>query len=319
MHSPPKKSIIVGSAGQDGRLLAQLLARQGTEVVGLAHGHLDLTDRKAVAELINLHAPDSVYYLAAAHGPSEADNASGTEAELADRSVAVHVTGLVGFLQAIADQGGNTRLFYAASSRIFGAPSTAVQDETTAISPTETYGITKAAGLYFCRMYRHQFGVHASTGILYNHESPLRAAGFVTQKLATAAARAALGTGSTVFVRDLEARVDWGWAEDYVDAMHRILELQAGDDFVIATGTTHAIHEFAAAAFGRVGLDWRNHVRQGDTVRATLRPQLCGSPAKLTLATGWRPVLSMPEIAARMVDAQLDRLRKEAQRTGLPT
>ena len=319
MFGSPSKAIIVGSAGQDGQLLAQLLVRHGTEVVGLARGSLDLTNRQAVAELMDHHAPHSVYYLAAAHGSSEADNAIETRAELTDRSVAVHITGLVCFLQAIADQGGKTRLFYAASSRVFGAPSAALQDETTAIAPTETYGITKAAGLFFCRMFRHQFGVHASTGILYNHESPLRAAGYVTQKLASAAARAALGIGSTVFVRDLEARVDWGWAEDYVDAMRRILDLPAGDDFVIASGTSHAIREFAAAAFEHVGLDWRDHVRQDDEAMAILRPQLSGSPARLTAATEWRPAVSMPEIATRMVDAQLERLRSEAKRTGLPT
>ncbi len=319
MFGTPSKAIIVGSAGQDGQLLAQLLARHGTEVVGLARGSLDLTNRQAVADLMDHHAPDSVYYLAAVHGSSEANHAIETEAELADRSVAVHVTGLVGFLQAIVDQGGKSRLFYAASSRVFGVPSAAVQDETTAIAPTETYGITKAAGLFFCRMFRHQFGVHASTGILYNHESPLRAAGYVTQKLAFAAARAALGIGSTVFVRDLETRVDWGWAEDYVEAMRRILDLPAGDDFVIASGTTHSIREFAEAAFVHVGLDWRDHVRQDDAAMAILRPQLCGSPARLTSATGWRALVTLPEIAARMVDAQFERLRKEAKPTELPS
>ena len=319
MTVEPSRAVIIGSAGQDGRLLTQLLERDGTETIGISRGSVDLADNKAVAELMDRHAPTRVYYLAAVHGSSEAANSPETEAELVARSVAVHVTGLVSFLQAIADRGGNTKLFYAASSRIFGTPSRLVQDETTAIAPSETYGITKAAGLFFCRMYRRQFRVQASTGILYNHESPLRAAGYVTQKLARAAAQAALGIGTPVFVRDLDARVDWGWAEDYVEAMRRILDLPAADDFVIASGTTHAIREFATAAFGHVGLDWRDHVRQGDEAMVILRPQLCGSPAKLTSATGWRPVVSMPEIAARLVDAQLVRLRNKAEPTESPT
>ena len=319
MTVKPFRAIIVGSAGQDGFLLSQLLARHDTETIGITRGAIELTDRKAVTELMNLHEPECVYYLPAVHGSSEAMHTRETEADVIARSVAVHVTGLVNFLQAIADRGSRTKLFYAASSRIFGTPAVPVQDETTAIAPGETYGITKAAGLFFCRMYRRQFKVQASTGVLYNHESPMRAPSYVTQKLAHAAARAAFGIESAMFVRDLDARVDWGWAEDYVEAMRRITDLPAADDFIIASGTTHAIRDFATAAFGHVGLDWRDHVRQGDEAMAILRPPLCGSPAKLTAATGWRPAVSMPEIAARMVDAQIERLRNKAERPELPT
>lgn len=319
MPAAPSRAIVVGSAGQDGLLLSQLLLRHGTEVIGITRDSLDITDGKAVATLMDRHAPDSVYYLAAVHGSSEADSAVETEAKLAERSVAVHVTGLTCFLQAIADRRSKTRLFYAASSRVFGEPDGSIQDEATALAPIETYGITKAAGLLFCRMYRRKFQVHASTGILYNHESPLRGAGYVTQKLARAAAQAALGIKTTIYVRDLDARVDWGWAEDYVEAMRRIVDLPMGDDFIIASGSTHSISEFAAAAFGHVGVDWRKHVRQGDETVAVLRPQLCGSPAKLRAATGWRSLVSVPEIAARLVDAQFERLRKEEKSTELPT
>lgn len=319
MSATHSRAIVVGSAGQDGVLLSQLLARHDTEAIGIARGALDVTDRTAVAALMDRHAPNCVYYLAAVHGSSEANTANESEAELAERSIAVHITGLVSFLQAIADRGSDVRLFYAASSRVFGVPNAAIQDEATAIAPTEIYGITKAAGLHFCRMYRRQFQVHASTGILYNHESPLRGAGYVTQKLARAAARAALGAETMVYVRDLDARVDWGWAEDYVDAMRRIVDLPIANDFVIASGSTHSIKDFAASAFSHVGLDWRNHVRQGDDALAVLRPELCGSPARLTEATGWRSLVSVAEIAARMVDAQIERLRTNQVPAESPT
>lgn len=309
MSGIPAKAIIVGSAGQDGTCLSRLLARHGTEVVGLTRDSIDITDAAAVGRLLDRQGPCYIYYLAAVHGSSEASGAPGTEAVSIARSVAVHVTGLVNFLQAIADRGASMPLFYAASSRVFGAPAVALQDETTPLAPLETYGITKAAGVSFCRMYRSQFGVRASCGILYNHESPLRAAGYVTQKLARAAAQAALGAPCEVSIRDLDARVDWGWAEDYVEAMRRIVGLPQAEDFIIASGTTHAIRDFAAAAFDHVGLDWHGHVRQASEAAVILRPQLCGSPAKLLAATGWRPITSLHEIAARMVDAQLDRLK----------
>ncbi len=307
----------MGSAGQDGSCLTRLLSRLGTDVIGVTRGAVDLADADAIDRLLDRYAPDCIYYLAAVHGPSEVVPSSNPESLNIARSVAVHVTGLVNFLQAIVSRGTDVRLFYAASSRVFGAPGVPVQDEATPIAPHETYGITKAAGMSFCRMYRDQFGVHASSGILYNHESPMRPAGYVTQKLAHAAARAALDGGSEVVVRDLDARVDWGWADDYVDAMRRIIALPQADDFIIASGSTHAIRDFAEAAFQHVGLDWRNHVRQGNEAPAILRPQLCGSPAKLIAATGWRPQRSLHEIAARMVDAQLERMKAYAADTGM--
>lgn len=313
----PVRALIVGSAGQDGSCLSRLLSRHGTDVIGVTRDSVDLADAATINRLLDRHAPDCVYYLAAVHGSSEATPTPAGEAQTIARSVAVHVTGLVNFLQAIVNRERGTRLFYAASSRIFGAPAIPVQDETTPISPQETYGITKAAGMSFCRMYRNQFAVHASSGILYNHESPMRPAGYVTQKLAHAAAKAALGGKGEVVVRNLDARVDWGWAEDYVDAMRRILELPQADDFIIASGSTHAIRDFAEAAFRHVALDWRKHVRQENEAPVILRPQLCGSPAKLMAATGWRPQTSLQEIAARMVDAQLERMKANDAANGM--
>ena len=313
----PGSALIVGSAGQDGTCLSRLLARKGTEVIGVTRGTIEITDAASVAGLLDRHAPGCVYYLAAVHGSSEAGHSVETEALNIARSYAVHVSGLVNFLQAIADRGTDIPLFYAASSRIFGAPEAQIQDETTPFAPLETYGITKAAGVSFCRMYRRQFGVRASCGILYNHESPLRAANYVTQKLARAAAQAALGSPATVLVRDLDARVDWGWADDYVDAMQRIVSLPQADDFISASGTPHAIRDFAEAAFRHVGIDWREHVRQGGEATAILRPQLCGSPAKLVAATGWHPGTPLNEIAARMVDAQLECLDLSGTNKGM--
>lgn len=298
-----RRAIVVGAGGQDGGLLSESLRADGWEVVGLSRGGpVDVLDRRAVERLVARVKPAEIYYVAAYH--HSAQDAPQTDADVYDRSRAVHVDGLVGFLEAVRKRAPKARLFYAASSMIFGRPASRLQDERTPFSPVDAYGLTKAAGVLACRLYRAR-GVYAACGILYNHESPRRAPRFLSRKLAVGVAEIKAGRARTLTLGDLDARADWGWAPDFVVAMRRILALPAPDDFVVATGVSSTVRDFAAAAFAAAGLDWRRHVRVDKRLISRDKPVLTGDARKLLRATGWAPIVGVPEIARRMVLAEL--------------
>lgn len=299
------RTLIVGSAGQDGTLLGQLLRARGDTVTGLRRGDLDIADPVAVASFVGDTRPTAVYFLATHHHSSE--DVIEDEGELFHASTRINLTAPVNFLAAVAAQRPSARFFYAASSLVFGATDGAAQDEETPLRPDTAYGITKLAGMLACRRYREAHGLHASTGILFNHESPLRPTRFLSRKIAVAVASIArTGTGELV-LGDLDAQVDWGYAPDYVDAMVRIAELDRADDFVVATGAAHAVREFAEIAFRVVGLDYRAHVREAPGVLRRRLPPRIGNPAKLIAATGWRPSLDFTQMVERLVHAELER------------
>ncbi len=299
-----RKAVVVGSRGQDGRLLAAALRRDGWKVTGIARrGPVDILSRGQVERLIARLAPDHVYYLAAHHHSSQDAPEDGRA--LFRRSWAVHVDGLVHFLEAIRKRSPRTRLFYASSSLVFGAPKGGRASEKTRLAPRDAYGLSKAAGMLTCRLYRRRYGLFAAVGILFNHESPLRDKRFLSRKLARGAVAVRFGKARELVLGDLDARADWGWAPDAVDAMRRILALPAPDDFVVATGRAHSVREFARAAFGHLGLDWRRYVRAAPGVLTRRKPALAGDAAKLRRATGWKPTVSFEDMAARLVDAEL--------------
>jgi len=309
-----KRALVIGSAGQDGRILGIQLHATEAAVVGVdrngvsAEGAtapsstLDLLDRAAVESFIKELLPDEIYYLAAHHHSSE--EATDTDvAELFRLSVELHVTGLVHVLEAMWRGANKARLFYAASSHVFGRPTLPRQDESTPRNPINVYGITKSAGMDAVRFYRDR-GLHASSGILYNHESIYRSEKFVTMRLARAAQRAAEakkhGQAHAIEVGSLSAAVDWGYAPDYTAAMRRIVALPAADDFVVATGEPHTVEDFAAAAFSALGLDWREHVSERVSIVKKPGATLVGNAAKLRRATGWAPSVTFTEMAARL-------------------
>ena len=203
--------------------------------------------------------PDEIYYLAAFHHSTE-DVVELSAAELLRCSFNVHVHGLLNVLQAIEECCPRVRLFYAASSHVFGKSGSEWQNEETPLLPNSAYAISKAAGLQCCQSYRRRQGIFAATGILFNHESPLRKPSFLSQKIVRGALQAQRDPSFRLVLGDLETRVDWGYAPDYVDAMFRILQLPEADDFVVASGEMHTVREFAHEAFGALGLDWRRHV-----------------------------------------------------------
>lgn len=295
--------VIVGSAGQDGTLLARTLIARGNAVIGLRRGDLAIDEPTAVAAFVADTRPDAIYFLAAHHHSSEESIAD--EGELFHASTRVNFTAAVNFLAAIARYRPTARLFYAASSLIFGASNGALQDEQTPPRPDTAYGITKLAGVLACRRYRETYGLHASVGILYNHESPLRPARFLSRKIVLAAARVAREGHGELLLGNLDASVDWGYAPDYVDAMIRIVAVDMPDEFIVATGQTHSVREFAAIAFAAAGLDYRNHVRAAPELLGRRLPPRIGNPAKLMTATGWRPSIDFATMVRRMVEAEL--------------
>jgi GDPmannose 4,6-dehydratase len=316
------RAIIIGSAGQDGRLLLERLERDGCAVVGVERNRvsrsarpaftspIDILDPRPVCDLIGSVSPDAIFYLAAYHHSAE-DKFLPDDAELYICSHDIHVRGLLHVLEGIRKHKPGSRLFYAASSHCFGEPPTAIQDENTPLRPRCAYGITKTAGVGLCRMYRANHRVRASAGFFYNHESPLRARKFLSTKIVRAAVEISRGRRDRLVLGDLSARVDWGFAPDYVDAMIRIVGLEAADDFIIATGQSHSVEEFVAAAFSHVGLDWRLHVQVEPGIIGKPRTTLVGDSTKLRTATGWSPSVTFQQMVELLVDAELQRLSKE--------
>jgi GDPmannose 4,6-dehydratase len=307
-----QRAVIVGCAGQDGRLLFELLEEQAYSIVGLMRGgvrsaHIsatvdpvDVLDSSQVGALLDNFRPHEIYYLAAHHQASETRMYVPRDVQW-QLSFDVHVKGLLSFLEGIRTKTPESRLFYACSSLVFGNPLTSPQTERTPLDPRSAYGITKAAGLQCCRMYRAASSVFASAGILYNHESPFRPEAFVSQKIVRGALRIQAGLQNELLLGDLSAEVDWGWAPDYVRAMPAILGLPAPDDFVIATGVPHRVSEFARIAFEAVGLDWESYTREQPSLVAEPRSGLVGDASKLQHATGWTPSVSFEDMVRLLV------------------
>jgi GDPmannose 4,6-dehydratase len=306
-----KRVVIVGSGGQDGRILMERLTAEDHRVIGIERTRvtgrdaianvptaLDVTDATVVRESVAAIMPDELYYLAAYHHSSEEQEDD--IPVLLRRSHDVHVVGLVNMLEAVRRTAPRCRTFYAASSHVFGTPPTAVQDESTPFAPRCIYGITKTAGIHACRFYRERHALHVSVGILYNHESRYRARKFVSQRIVQGAlqAREARRAGHTskLVLGDLSAVVDWGYAPDYVDAAVRMVSSELPDDFVVATGIPHTVRDFVAVAFGRVGLDWREHVEQNATLVRRQGTTLVGNSSKLRKATRWQPSVDFEEM-----------------------
>jgi GDPmannose 4,6-dehydratase len=306
-----RSALIIGAGGQDGRLLARLLLDREYAVRGLIHSEpeapapcecavIDILQTALVEAELRRSPPDEIYYLAAFHHATE-DAVELSAAELLRCSFDVHVLGLLNVLQAMEECCPRTRLFYAASSHVFGTPESEWQNEETSLTPNSAYGISKAAGLQCCQLYRRHKGIFAATGILFNHESPLRKPSFLSQKIVRGALRAQRDPAYRLVLGDLEARVDWGYAPDYVDAMFRILQLPEASDFVVASGEMHTVRQFAQAAFGALGLDWRRHVETDTRLLNKTSYPLRGDSRKLRAATGWAPTVSFVELVAGLV------------------
>ena len=295
-------AVVVGSAGQDGTLLSQLLEHLGYEVLGLKRGDMDIFDSDAVVSFVSRHKPSEIYFLAAHHHSSE--DITDNEGELFRLSMRIHFDAAVNFLNAIATRSPASRFFYAASSHVFGLTQGGKQSEATPLQPDSVYGITKVSGMMACRYYREKKGVFASVGILYNHESPLRDHRFVSRKIASTAARIAREGHGSIVLGNLDAQVDWGYAPDYVKAMSQILQAERPREYVIATGEAHTVREFAEIAFRSVGVDYRQHVSTKLELLTRQNLPRIGDASQLRTDTGWSPSISFEEMVRRLVYAE---------------
>ena len=325
--SPPatepngRTAVICGIGGQDGAYLAAHLLALGYAVIGTsrdAHGRfeglttLGIRDRVAVVSMslvdfrstfqaLKKAQPDEIYNLA---GQSSVGLSFDQPVETFDSIV----VGTINLLEAIRLLGRPVRLYNAGSSEMFGNAGEEPASEDTVLRPRSPYGIAKATSFWQIAQYREAYGIAAATGILFNHESPLRPERFVTQKIVASACRIARGEEQTLRLGDLSVHRDWGWAPEYVVAMHRMLQLDALEDFVIATGVTTSLEDFVAAAFAAVGLDWRRHVTRDPRL---VRPSeiACGraNTRRATERLGWTATHTMPEVVRMMVEARMAR------------
>ena len=311
------RALIVGHTGQDGAYLSTQLTEKGYAVMGMSRAGFveDLAAAAVpcsvetyddVSSLIQSRQPSEVYYLAAVH-QSSAD-ARTPEGSLFQRSLDINVKALVHFLESIRLHSSGTRLFYAASSHIFGDPLIEPQNEDTPLNPVCIYGISKTAGVQACRYYREVHGVFASVGIFYNHESPRRDARYVSQKIVRGAISIKLGLERELTLGSLDSRIDWGYAPDYVDAAWRVLRLAQPGDYVISSGETHTVREFVKGVFDYLGLDWPRYVKLNPAL-ITKKPKerLRGDIRKITGATGWLPVTSFNELIRLLTEAEMVR------------
>jgi GDPmannose 4,6-dehydratase len=320
-----RRALITGITGQDGSYLAELLLEKGYEVFGMTRrastenveriGHLtdrisliqgDLLDPHSLVSALRTAEPTEVYNLAAQSFVPTSWNQPVLTAEF----TAVGVTRL---LEAVRTVDPNIRFYQASSSEMYGKVREVPQTEQTPFHPRSPYGVAKAYGHYITVNYRESYGLFAVAGILFNHESPRRGLEFVTRKISDGVARIKLGLADELRLGNLDAERDWGYAGDYVEAMWMMLQRAEPDDYLVATGETHSVREFAEIAFGHVGLDWERSVK---TDPEFLRPaevdQLVGDPAKAKSDLGWEPRHTFRELVEMMVDADLERLAPAA-------
>ena len=326
-----KKALVTGITGQDGSYLAELLLSKGYEVHGVVRrsssfntariDHLyqdphaqdvrlflhygDLNDASSVNALLQSVEPDEIYNLGA-------QSHVRVSFDVPEYTAEVTALGALRLLEAMRESGlTRTRFYQASSSEMFGA-APPPQGESTPFHPRSPYAVAKVFAYWSTINYREAYRFHAVNGVLFNHESPRRGETFVTRKITRAAGRIKLGLQKELYLGNLEAKRDWGYAKDYVEAMWLAVQHDTADDYVVATGETHSVREFCELAFARLGLDYREFVKEDPRY---LRPAevdvLLGDASKARRVLGWKPTVLFPELTAMMVDADLELAREE--------
>lgn len=316
------KALITGITGQDGSYLAEFLLEQGYDVIGMVRrtstinfhrlAHIqdkitvvpgDLGDQVSMIHLLEEHRPDEVYNLAAQSFVQTSWNQPVFTGD-------VTALGVTRLLDAIRFVDPKIRFYQASSSEMFGKVVEVPQTETTPFYPRSPYGVAKVYGHWITINYRESYNMHATSGILFNHESPRRGLEFVTRKITHHVAKIKLGLANELRLGNLDARRDWGFAGDYVKAMWLMLQQEEPDDFVIATGETHSVEEFLNVAFGFVNLDWHDYVVQDERfMRPAEVDLLVGDPGKAGEKLGWEPAVTFEQLVQMMVDADMKLLQ----------
>jgi len=324
-----KKALITGITGQDGSYLADLLLAKGYEVHGIIRrastfntsriDHLyqdphvngvrlflhygDLADSVNLVKLIYALKPDEIYHLGA-------QSHVRVSFDIPEYTGDVTGLGTIRILEAMREAGVNSRFYQASSSEMFGKVQEVPQKETTPFWPRSPYGAAKMYAYWVTVNYRESYGMHATNGILFNHESPRRGETFVTRKITRAVAAIKLGRQKELFLGNLDAKRDWGYAAEYVEAMWMMLQADEGDDYVVATNETHSIREFLEVACGHVNLDWKDHVKYDPKYERPAEVDLLiGDASKAKRQLGWEPRVRFAELAKIMVDADLASLQ----------
>ncbi len=328
-----KKALITGITGQDGSYLAELLLSKGYEVHGIIRrastfntGRLDsiyedphasrnrlflhygdLSDASALARLVAKVQPEEVYNLAAQSHVRVSFDAP-------EYTTDITATGAVRLLEAIRETGIQPRFYQASSSEMFGKAQHIPQNEETPFYPRSPYGCAKVFAYWITVNYREAYGLHASNGILFNHESPRRGETFVTRKITRAVAHIQAGLQQKLYLGNLDAKRDWGYAKEYVEAMWLMLQQDRPDDYIIATNETHSVREFLEVAFGHAGLDWKQHVEIDPRYyRPAEVDLLIGDYRKAKRQLGWEPRTKFAELTRLMVEADIELLRRHRQ------
>jgi GDPmannose 4,6-dehydratase len=314
--------LITGITGQDGSYLAEFLLGKGYEVVGLVRrsstvnferiGHIqdklelvpgDLLDQTSLIHVLDEHRPQEVYNLAA----QSFVKTSWSQPVFTGEVTALGVTKL---LDAIRTVDPSIRFYQASSSEMFGKVQAVPQIETTPFYPRSPYGVAKVYGHWITVNYRESYDLHATSGILFNHESPRRGLEFVTRKVTDGAARIKLELSNELRLGNLDSQRDWGFAGDYVRAMWLMLQQDTPEDFVISSGMTHSVQRLCEVAFERVGLDWKDYVKQDERfMRPAEVDLLVGDATKARQKLGWEPEVSFEQLVHMMVDADMERLK----------
>jgi len=314
-----KKALICGISGQDGAYLAQLLLNQGYTVCGTSRDaqispfqnlvylgikdqikleSMSLTDFRSVLQVLTKIQPDEIYNLA---GQTSVGLSFGQPVETLE-SIA---TGTLNLLEAVRFLGTQIKIYNAGSSECFGNTGNVAAEETTPFRPRSPYAVAKAAAFWEVANYREAYGLFACSGILFNHESPLRPERFVTQKIIATACRIAQGSKEKLYLGNMSIQRDWGWAQEYVEAMYLMLQQSQPDDYVIATGESTSLEDFVAAAFVSVNLDWHDYVVvDSSLLRPTDLAVGKGNPGKAKRQLGWEAKYKMPDVVKMMVDAR---------------
>jgi GDPmannose 4,6-dehydratase len=317
-QTTPRRALICGISGQDGAYLARWLLECGYEVWGSSRDvggagfanlrRLGVHDRvrllsmapedfRSVFVALRAANPDEVYYLAG-------QSSVGLSFELPAETLQSVVLGTLNMLEACRLMERPVRLYHAGSSECFGDANGEPADEQTPFRPRSPYAVAKASAFWLVDNYREAYGLHACSGILFNHESPLRPSRFVTQKIVGAAWRIANGSTERLLLGRLDIARDWGWAPEYVVAMHRMLQQDTAQDFVIATGQSFTLEQFVDTAFSQLGLNWRDHVEQrSELMRPNELALSRANPARAERALGWNATLAMPEVVAKMIES----------------
>jgi len=320
-----KRALITGVAGQDGTFLTELLLGKGYDVYGVTGPYLggfdetvaqnagrvfrldaDLTDMESLLAAVEASRPDEVYNFAA-------QSSVGDSFETAISTTEVNAVGVLRILEALRALRSDARFFQASSAEMFGNAAEIPQRETTPLHPRSPYAASKTYAYHIVGSYRDSYDIHASNGILFNHESPLRGLQFVTRKITDGAARCKLGLATELHLGNLDAERDWGFAGDYVEAMWLMLQQERPDDYVVASGEVHTVRDFCEAAFGRLDLDYKDYVVvDPEFFRPVDVNILYGDPTKARNVLGWKPKVRFRDLVAMMVDADLESLRSAA-------